>query len=73
MEDQLTALDATFLELEEAALPAEPVRGPVVLELEVGCARIDIHPADGILLDRHVDNSICRYSPGVYGHGSIST
>src|SRR3954451_9554740 len=42
-------------ELEEAALPAEPVRGPGVVELELARGRVDLHPADGILRDRHVE------------------
>src|ERR1051325_1994499 len=41
-------------ELEEAAATAEPVRGAVVLELQVGCGRVDLHPTHGIRLDGRV-------------------
>src|SRR5436189_1335143 len=52
-------------ELEVAAASAEPVRLAVMLELEVGGGRVDLHPADRIDLDRHVDEDSVRYSRGV--------
>ena len=60
-----------LLEVQQAALAAEPVGDALVLEREQAGGGVDLHPADGIDRDGH-GVLLGWYSHGVYGRRTIA-